>query len=296
MRISQLGYLIFDMDESQMAGMERLLGGIMELELAGSRQTGFDARIDGRPFRLRLRKAGRYRLAAVGWEVVDVAELAGVRQRVTAAGFTCTDFDAVLCADRAVSAGFSFCDADGFAVEIVVDAPFALHADLAGKFLCGREGARAFGLGHLVQSSADPSAAIQFYSQVLGMEITDRIVWPAADLMFLNCNNRHHSLAIAGEVLGLAAGGIDHFMIEVRSRAQVEAAYARLEAEGFQVSMTLGEHTNDRMYSFYVYAPGAPFRIEYGFGGRDARECEYVVFDAPSSWGHEFRPPQPIGA
>lgn len=49
-----------------------------------------------------------------------------------------------------------------------------------------------------------------------GPDITDRIRWPDADLMFFHCNNRHHSLAIAGEVLGLQAGGIDHFMIEVR--------------------------------------------------------------------------------
>lgn len=173
---------------------------------------------------------------------------------------------------------------------MIVDAPFAPALALEARFICGRDGAGSFGMGHLVQSSADPARAIAFYSEVMGLAITDRIVWPDADLMFLHCNNRHHSLAIAGEVLGLQAGGIDHFMIETTNRDEVDAAYAQLEANGFQVSMTLGQHTNDHMYSFYVYAP-APFRIEFGFGGRDAKQSEYTVYDAPSSWGHEFHPP-----
>ncbi|MBP6112622.1 MAG: VOC family protein [Sphingobium sp.] len=291
MAVEQLGYLVFDMPEGSLGAMQTLLGELFGLEIAPIAAGGFDARMDGRPFRLRFNRADHYCLAAVGWETLDSAALADLKRRVTEAGYACTDLNRAQCALRSVADGFTFIDADGFPVEVFVDAPFAPAPELDARFICGRVEDKSFGIGHLVQCSADKDSAIRFYSTILGLDITDRIVWPDADLMFFHCNNRHHSLAIAGEVLGLQAGGIDHFMIEVRDRAEVDRVYARLEAAGFQVSMTLGEHTNDGMYSFYVYAP-APFRIEFGHGGRDARTCAYQVFDAPSSWGHEFHPPQ----
>ncbi len=288
--VEALGYMVFDLAPEQMAPMQVLLGQIMELDTPSDGAGGFHARIDGRPFRLHFRKASEYRISAIGWEVSDGDGLSIMKSRVENSGIICTELSPAECLARAVSAGFRFVDADGFHVEIVVDRPFASEPELEAKFVGGKDGAGSFGFGHIVQSSANPAAAIAFYSDVMGLAITDRIVWPDADLMFLHCNNRHHSLAIAGEVLGLEAGRIDHFMIEATSREQIDAAYAQLEANGFQVSMTLGQHSNDHMYSFYVYAP-APFRIEFGFGGRDAKLTEYEVYDSPSNWGHEFHPP-----
>lgn len=289
MAVDQLGYLALAMPQDELAAMQRLLGDVFGLDLAPRADGGFDARLDGRAFRLRLSPGAAYRLAAIGWEVADETALAQLRGKVAAAGLECRDLSEAECEARAIRAGFAFADADGFPVEIIVDAPFAPAPELANRFVCGAGSGGRYGFGHLVQSSADPERAIRFYNEVLGLALTDRIVWPAADLMFLNCNNRHHSLAIAGEVLGLQAGGIDHFMIEARSREQVDAAYARLAEAGFEVSMTIGQHTNDGMYSFYVWGPG-PFRIEFGCEGRDAQACEYQVFDSPSNWGHEFRP------
>lgn len=294
MMIDQLGYLSLSLPKDRLAAMQRLLGEVMEVETQVDAH-GFDARLDGRPFRLRFREAEASHLDAVGWEVADGAALDTLRARVTAAGLACRDLATSECAARAITAGFAFADADGFPLEIFVDAPFDTASNLESRFVCGSSSGGRYGLGHLVQASADPEAAIRFYSEVLGFALTDRIVWPAADLMFLNCNNRHHSLAIAGEVLGLQAGGIDHFMIEARSREQVHAAYEKLGEAGFEVSMTIGEHTNDGMYSFYVWAPG-PFRIEFGCNGRDARASEYQVFDSPSSWGHEFQPRSDMAA
>lgn len=287
--VDQLAYLAFAMPQGDLAAMQHLLGDVFGLDLVPRPDGGFDARLDGRAFRLRLSPGTEYRLAAIGWEVADEAALTGLRGKLAAAGRECLDLSPSECETRAIRAGFAFADADGFPVEIIVDAPFAPAPELESRFVCGAGSGGRFGFGHLVQSSADPERAIRFYSEVLGLALTDRIVWPGADLMFLNCNNRHHSLAIAGEVLGLQAGGIDHFMIEARSREQVDTAYARLAGAGFEVSMTIGEHTNDGMYSFYVWGPG-PFRIEFGCEGRDAKTCEYQVFDSPSNWGHEFRP------
>lgn len=289
MAADQLGYLAFVMPQDDLAAMRRLLGDVFGLDVVPRSDGGFDARLDGRAFRIRLAPGPAYQLAAIGWDVADEAALASVRGKAAADGLACRDLSSAECEARALAAGFTFADADGFPVEVVVDAPFAPAPALASRFVCGAGSGGRYGFGHLVQSSADPDRAIRFYREVLGLTPTDRIVWPGADLMFLNCNNRHHSLAIAGEVLGLQAGGIDHFMIEARSREQVDTAYARLADAGFEVSMTIGEHTNDGMYSFYVWGPG-PFRIEFGCDGRDAKTCEYQVFDSPSVWGHEFRP------
>ena len=69
-----------------------------------------------------------------------------------------------------------------------------------------------------------------------------------------------------------------------------DEAYARLATLGFPVSATLGQHTNDHVYSFYMICPMG-FRIEFGFGGRvveDSTTWQVVQYDAPSSWGHEM--------
>ena len=59
-------------------------------------------------------------------------------------------------------------------------------------------------------------------------------------------------------------------MVEVDSLDAVGRALDQVEARGFPVSSTLGRHTNDKMISFYVRAPGG-FDIEYGTDGHTRR-------------------------
>ncbi|GLT00277.1 putative 2,3-dihydroxybiphenyl 1,2-dioxygenase [Sphingobium jiangsuense] len=294
MGVKQLGYLIFDLAPDTRDGMRTIFGQLFEAPLADRPDGAALVRLDGRDFRIMLRNGAENKLAAIGWEVGSPAELDALAARLAAEGIACDALDPNLCEDRAVRSAIRFQDPDGFPLELFVDRPFARDTETAGKFVCGEESDGAFGLGHIVQICRDRAQSQRFYIDVLGFDLSDRIKWDAADLFFLHCNRRHHSIALSNEAFGLKAGMIDHFMIEARSKAQVDSAYEKLAGLGFKVSQTLGQHTNDEVYSFYMMAPTG-FRVEFGYGGKtigDPADWQVVEYDAPSSWGHELVHPE----
>ncbi len=63
----------------------------------------------------------------------------------------------------------------------------------------------------------------------------------------------------------------------------------RVNAEGFQLSSTLGRHTNDKMISFYVRTPGG-WDLEVGCEGMVVDQDDYTAEEitADSYWGHQW--------
>jgi 3,4-dihydroxy-9,10-secoandrosta-1,3,5(10)-triene-9,17-dione 4,5-dioxygenase len=80
-----------------------------------------------------------------------------------------------------------------------------------------------------------------------------------------------------------------HVMVEVDTLDAVGRALDRIHAEGVQLSSTLGRHTNDKMVSFYVRAPG-DWDIEFGTDGVRVDETYYTAEEitADSYWGHQW--------
>lgn len=81
-------------------------------------------------------------------------------------------------------------------------------------------------------------------------------------MRFLHCNP-----AVPG------MSGFHHLMLEVTDPEQVRQAYYLVQQQHYlvqqqhlPVAMSLGKHTNDEMFSFYVRTPSG-FEIEYGSGG-----------------------------
>ena len=83
--------------------------------------------------------------------------------------------------------------------------------------------------------------------------------------------------------------GLVHIMVEVDTLDAVGQALDRVNEEGFQLSSTLGRHTNDKMVSFYVRAPG-DWDIEFGTDGMRVDEKYYTAEEitADSYWGHQW--------
>ncbi len=82
-------------------------------------------------------------------------------------------------------------------------------------------------------------------------------------------------------------------MLEAKSKEQVDRAFAAVKRLGYDVLMTIGQHSNDKVYSFYMMAP-AGFAVELGFGGQvigDLESWHVGFYDAPSIWGHELQLP-----
>ena len=74
-------------------------------------------------------------------------------------------------------------------------------------------------------------------------------------------------------------------------------ALDEINRRGFSVSSTLGRHTNDKMVSFYVRAPGG-WDIEYGCEGMRVDEAHYTAEEitADSYWGHDWSGSEPLAA
>jgi 3,4-dihydroxy-9,10-secoandrosta-1,3,5(10)-triene-9,17-dione 4,5-dioxygenase len=150
------------------------------------------------------------------------------------------------------------------------------------------------GLGHVVLPALDVNGLFAFYTEVLGFKSRGAFRVPAPPefgpvrIRFLGINERHHSLAICPAAT-LRDPGLIHLMVEVDSLDAVGQALDRVNSEGFQLSSTLGRHTNDKMVSFYVRAPG-DWDIEFGTEGMRVDETYYTAEEitADSYWGHQW--------
>jgi 2,3-dihydroxybiphenyl 1,2-dioxygenase len=126
-----------------------------------------------------------------------------------------------------------------------------------------------------------------FYTELLGFRLSDRVVADVhgykADIAFLHCNPRHHTIALGAR----DAKRVHHFMLEARSVDDVGLAFDRALAAGCRIMHTLGRHPNDRMLSFYATTPSG-FQFEYGWGARlvDDATWKPEIHDRISEWGH----------
>ncbi|EGD54918.1 VOC family protein [Gordonia neofelifaecis] len=85
-----------------------------------------------------------------------------------------------------ISAGYgvSFVDPEGRIIQLLADA-------LAVPML-RREEAVPVGVTHVVLNTVDIDASVEFYTDVLGMRVSD---WSEHQMAFLRCNSDHHSIA-----------------------------------------------------------------------------------------------------
>ena len=145
------------------------------------------------------------------------------------------------------------------------------------------------GFGHVVLCVEDVEAALRFYREGLGLRTSDFIdldlgKGEVVTAVFLHAGPRHHSLAL---VPAAAPKRLHHFMLEVKHMDDVGSTYDICRDRDVPIAMSLGRHTNDKMFSFYMESPSG-FRIELGSGGVliDDATWEIQRYDAPSLWGH----------
>ena len=249
-------------------------------------------RMDERAARIIVVPGETDRVLRIGWEVRDHAAL----QRVTAAldraavAFKRLSVDEA--GDRRVEEVITFDDPSGTTLEVFHGAVLdhsPVITPFGAKFVTGDQG-----LGHVVVPATDPNAMFDFYTDVLGFRSRGAFRVPLPKefgpvrVRFLGINERHHSMAIV-PAAHQRDPGVVHVMVEVDTLDAVGRALNRINADGFQLSSTLGRHTNDKMVSFYVRAPG-DWDIEFGTDGMRVDETYYTAEEitADSYWGHQW--------
>ncbi len=279
MDIRGLGYIGIDVtDLDTWIDYAELLG-----TMAVRDDDGFRMRIDERPFRVMVRATDeRDGLAFAGWELADSAALDLAAAELAKAGCTTEAASPAECAQRRVRGLLRTTDPGGFELELF-HGPIHDHDLFVSPV--GVEGfvTGTGGMGHIVLGTPRLAESIDFYTNVLGLRVSDYWKPGDDDVVFMRCNPRHHSLAL----VSAPEPALYHFMLEARSLDDVGYALDRHHDTGTPLSQGLGKHTNDQMVSFYSRSPSG-FDVEFGFGGLLVDETTWTVTEItkPSFWGH----------
>ncbi|HTX47953.1 MAG TPA: VOC family protein [Caulobacteraceae bacterium] len=288
MSIGSLGYLGFKVkDAGAWDAFATGVLGLMPGEPAGDARR---YRLDDLAWRIAVEPGDADDLAYVGFEVAGPAELEAVRNRLSEGGVAAGNGDPELIAERGVLGLITCRDPDGLAIEVFYgptlrsETPFDSPAGVP-SFVTGDQG-----LGHVVLSTKDVAAARRFYQDILGFRLSDIIrmrMGPQSsfEMEFFHCNPRHHSLALIPIPMPKR---LHHFMVQVPTLDAVGFALERATAAQTPITASLGQHTNDRMVSFYSRTP-AGFEVEFGQGAIEVDDATWRVsrHDKPSTWGHQ---------
>jgi 3,4-dihydroxy-9,10-secoandrosta-1,3,5(10)-triene-9,17-dione 4,5-dioxygenase len=247
-------------------------------------------RTDERSWRIAIESgpaAGPGSLVALGFEVESAGALSELADSLTACGID-VRVDDELARHRQVRSLIAFSDNDGHPLEAYYGQEIDHNPFVSPRgvdFVTGD-----LGVGHAFLFSGAQDKVVEFFTQRLGFRLSDTIDLGVAEGVFLHCNPRHHSVAVA-EIPDIPVG-FGHLMLEVGSLEAVGLALDIATERGDQIQMSMGKHTNDHVTSFYVTTPSG-FQIEYGWNGLLIDDTEWTVGHhvASSIWGHKFNAP-----
>jgi 3,4-dihydroxy-9,10-secoandrosta-1,3,5(10)-triene-9,17-dione 4,5-dioxygenase len=135
-------------------------------------------RMDAFPARLVIVPGAGERLLASGWEVADAAALAAVGRALADAGVAVKAGTRDELAARRVASMLLFQDPAGHALEVFCGAALEHRPSVSrygNRFVTG-----AMGMGHVVLPvPPGSSAALNFYTEVLGFRLRDSMRMPA---------------------------------------------------------------------------------------------------------------------
>lgn len=288
--VQSLGYVVIE--TTDMASWDSYLQNIVGAMPAGTGDDGAALyRLDERAARFRIIDSDMDRFSVAGWELADANAFEEMVEDLRGAGCDVEIQDAE---SRGVAALASSSDPAGNRFEIFhgaeqAVAEFQSPAGVSG-FVTGK-----LGMGHVVYGTLQFEECHRFYGEVMGFGDTDLPEIeagppgsPKMGVAFMHTETgRHHSVAMIQ--MPEPPSGCVHIMVEAKERADVDAAYERMQKAEVPVSATLGQHTNDEVISFYMQCP-AGFDVEFGWDGLvlDPATWEPTAHTTPSKWGHEW--------
>jgi len=279
MKIAALGYV--GVNAIQPKAWITFATEILGLRLGSEADDGsLGFQMDERAYRIAVHPANKDGLAYIGWEIPTPGDFEEALGEIEAAGLRPKLGTAEECASRRVARLFRISDPAGISLELFYGQLNTCEAFLPSRPISGFVTGH-LGLGHVVISVADLGPCQKFYSEVMGFRLSDFV---PNRLVVFHCNARHHSIAIGN----LPTLGLRHIMLEVNTIDDVGKTFDLCKEKEVPITKTLGRHSNDLTFSFYMRSPSG-FEIEYGTQGRLIDDATWTVqqLERGSFWGHQ---------
>ncbi len=249
-------------------------------------------RLDANECRFLVRRGPAEDVVALGWHLDDHATFDEVCRRVADHGVPAvegSDDDAKL---RGVERFLRFPGPNGLTQEVYTTARTApLALDITGSgFVTG-----AGGLGHVAIATKNPHEMRGYFNHVFDARLSDYIDETINGLKlkirFLRVNERHHSVAIASVNMlpvNPIRTRVQHVNVQVATLDDMVASYQRVKALGFDMALSVGQHTNDKELSYYAMTPSG-FEWEVGWNPIVVDESVWkpTTHQGISIWGHK---------
>jgi 2,3-dihydroxybiphenyl 1,2-dioxygenase len=249
-------------------------------------------RLDEQQCRFLLRRGPAEDVAAVGWQIDDHATFEEIESRVRRHGVpheVGTPEDAAL---RGVERLLRFPGPKGLTQEIYTT-PLSSKAPLvmrASGFVTG-----VSGMGHIALTTTKPAQLRGYYDAIFDARLSDyideTINGMKLKIRFLRVNERHHTVAVANTVglrLDPIRTRVQHLNVQVTELDDLAQSYERVCALGFDMALSMGQHTNDKELSYYARTPSG-FEWEVGWNPIVVNEdtWEPTTHQGISTWGHK---------
>lgn len=251
-------------------------------------------RMDDRRWRIAIHPGEKDKLSYVGWLLRSKPAFEDAIARLEAAGTLVTRPDPEVVEQRAVREVAQFLDPAGYPHELCYGQKFEPNTFIPGRphhgFVADRNG-----VGHVVLVVPDFSDELdRFWQDTMGFGWFGAGAGPGrAGFYRAKLSELSHNLGI---VHGPGLFGFHHIGMPVRRVEDVGIALDLCREREVPLQMTMGQHVQDPVISFYTFTP-ASFIIEYLSPIEDAPTLGQFYETNPeklSIWGHErVGPPLP---
>lgn len=285
-----LGYLVVETE--RFADWRRFGRDAIGMHLDDTAADVMRFRLDDNACRFLLQRGPAEDTTALGWEVDDHETFDAIAARIHDHGVPASDGATEEAEIRGVERFIRFPGPNGLTQELYViprKGVQQLRLGVAGGFVTGVDG-----MGHVAIATKKPHQMHGYYRTVFDARLSDYIDETISGLKFkirfLRVNERHHSVAIASVnrlPLNPIRTRIQHCNIQVAELDDMAAAYRRVKELGFEMALSVGQHTNDKELSFYAVTPSG-FEWEVGWNPIvvDETTWEPTTHQGISLWGH----------
>lgn len=285
-----LGYIVIETE--RFADWRRFGRDAIGMHLDHSLPEVMRFRLDDNACRFLVQRGPAEDVTALGWHLDDHDTFDEILARVTGHGVPITEGTAEEAALRGVERLVRIPGPNGLTQELFTRAQTGgAPPDMLarGGFVTGESG-----MGHVAITTKKPHQMRGYYDTVFDARLTDYIDETISGvklkIRFLRVNERHHSVAIAAVQkvpLNPIRTRVQHLNIQVADLDDMTSAYQRVKDSGFDMALSVGQHTNDKELSFYAVTPSG-FEWEVGWNPIviDEATWEPTTYQGISIWGH----------